>query len=361
MKFHDLTKQYQLIKKEMLISINKVLDSGNFIQGQQVIELENKLSDFVGAKYCISTSNGTDALILSLMSLSIGPGDEVITPAFSYIACAESIKMVGAKPIFVDVKKDTFNIDVNLIESKISKKTKAIMPVSLYGQMYDYLQLNSIAKKYQIPVIEDAAQSFGAQSYGKMSCNISDIGCTSFFPTKPLGCYGDGGAIFTNSRKLYKKLLMLREHGQSKKYEHANVGLNARLDTLQAAVLLEKIKIFPNEIALRNKIASWYTDLLKNNDQNIITPTIEEQNKSVFAQFTIKTNQRNKVIEKLIKANIPHAIHYPKAIPNQTAYKNYGQKDYPISTKLAKSVLSLPFHPYLDKKSVEYVTSVLLD
>lgn len=359
MKFFDLSKQYKLIKNEIDHSLRDVFKRGDFILGKEVSLLETNLSNFVGSKYCISTSSGTDALILSLMALEIKPGDEVITPAFSYIACAEAIRIVGATPVFVDVDPFSFNINSYLIEEKINKNTKAIMPVSLYGYPYDYKKINRIAKKHNLKVIEDASQSYGSQIDNKYSSNLSDIGCTSFFPTKPLGCYGDGGAIFTNSSSLKNKLMKLRSHGQPKKYEHELVGLNARLDTIQASILLNKLKIFQKEIELRQVIATTYKYYLKKSNIEVVLPEIPENIKSVFAQYTIKVKNRSKLISKLKNKNIPVAIHYPKPVSEQVAYNKFKLHTYEVSEQLSKEVLSLPFHPYLKEVEIKKIVNSL--
>jgi UDP-2-acetamido-2-deoxy-ribo-hexuluronate aminotransferase len=361
MKFFDLNKQYKIIKKNLSQSLNNVLERGDFIIGKEVITVEEQLASFSGSKYCIGTSSGTDALILSLMCLDIKSGDEVITPAFSYIASAEAICLLGAVPVFVDVDIDTFNIDVSQVEKKITKRTKAIMPVSLYGQPYNYNDLNKIAKKYKIPVIEDASQSFGSSIDGVKSTNLSDIGCTSFFPTKPLGCYGDGGAIFTNNEKYYKKFIKLRSHGQPKKYTHDIVGLNARLDTLQAAVLIEKLSIFNDEINKRQFVANLYRKHFEKINHNIQLPVISNKVQSVYAQFTIKTKDREKYIQRMLDNAIPYAIHYPKPIPSQKAYKKYANGKYTVSDLLANQVLSLPFHPYLKEHEIKKIVSVFIE
>jgi UDP-2-acetamido-2-deoxy-ribo-hexuluronate aminotransferase len=358
MKFFDLNKQYKIIKKDLSRSLDTILNRGDFILGKEVSVIEKKLASFTGSKYCIATSSGTDALILSLLCLDIKPGDEVITPAFSYISCAEAICLLGANPVFVDVNIDTFNINVAELEKKITNKTKAIMPVSLFGQPYDYKELNKVSKKYKIPVIEDASQSVGSSIDGKKSTNLSDIGCTSFFPTKPLGCYGDGGAIFTNNNRYYEKFLRLRSHGQPKKYTHDLVGLNARLDTIQAAVLIEKLAIFDKEINKRQEVANMYKKYFEKINKDIQLPVINENVLSVYAQFTIKINNRDKFIKKMVANGLPYAIYYPKPISRQKAYKKYVTDQYPISDLLASQVLSLPFHPYLNENEIKEIVNI---
>ena len=257
-EFIDLKNQQARIKDKIDAGIQRVLSHGQYILGPEVTELEDRLADFVGAKYCISCANGTDALQIVQMALGVGPGDEVITPGFTYVATAETVALLGAKPVYVDIDPRTYNLDPQLLEAAITPRTKAIIPVSLYGQCADFDAINAIASKYGIPVIEDAAQSFGASYKGKRSCNLSTVACTSFFPSKPLGCYGDGGAIFTNDDELATAIRQIARHGQDRRYHHIRVGVNSRLDTLQAAILLPKLEIFEEEIALRQKVAAEY-------------------------------------------------------------------------------------------------------
>ncbi|HCT6425674.1 TPA: DegT/DnrJ/EryC1/StrS family aminotransferase, partial [Citrobacter freundii] len=269
MQFIDLVVQQNRIKEKLDSAIKKVLEHGQYILGPEVAELENKLAEFTGAKHCISVANGTDALQIAQMAFGIGPGDEVITPGFTYIATAETVALLGAKPVYVDVCPKTYNLDPEKLEAAITPRTKAIIPVSLYGQCADYDAINAIADKYGIPVIEDAAQSFGASYKNKRSCNLTTVSCTSFFPSKPLGCYGDGGAIFTNDDELAKVIRQIARHGQDRRYHHIRIGVNSRLDTLQAAILLPKLEIFEDEMQLRNKVAKRYSELL--NDAGITT------------------------------------------------------------------------------------------
>jgi UDP-2-acetamido-2-deoxy-ribo-hexuluronate aminotransferase len=347
--FIDLKSQYKKLKFNINLRIKKVLDHGQYILGPEVQELENKLSKYVGVKYCLTVSSGTEALLISLMALGIKSGDEVITTPFTYVATAEVIVRLGAKPVFVDVEIDTFNINADLIEEKITKKTKAIMPVSLFGQTPDMDKINSIAKKYNIPVIEDGAQSFGATYKNKKSCSLSKIGCTSFFPSKPLGCYGDGGAIFTNSKIIYNICKMIRVHGQKKKYIHDRVGVGGRMDTLQCAIVLEKLKVFDNELKKRNFLAKKYNNFFNSlKDPNIKHPVIRKYNKSAYAQYTLILKNRAKIINKLKQICIPSTVYYPVPLNKQKPYKNFCCPDCtPNSNKLSKKVLSLPMHPYL--------------
>lgn len=345
MEFIDLAAQQLRIKSEIDRGIANVLAHGKYILGPEVTELEEKLAEYTGAKYCITCANGTDALQIAQMALGIGPGDEVITPGFTYIATAETVALLGAKPVYVDINPKTYNLDPTLLEAAITPKTKAIIPVSLYGQCADFDAINAIANKYGIPVIEDAAQSFGASYKGKKSCNLSTIACTSFFPSKPLGCYGDGGAIFTNDDDLAILIRQIARHGQDRRYHHIRVGINSRLDTIQAAILLPKLAILDDEIALRQEVANRYQTLL--NDAGIMTtPTILPENISVYAQYTIQVDQREQVQAQLKEAGIPTAVHYPIPLNKQPAVAN-SNIDLPIGDQVAERVMSLPMHPYL--------------
>lgn len=352
MQFIDLAAQQARIKDKIDAGIARVLAHGKYILGPEVQELEEKLAAYTGAKYCITVANGTDALQIAQMALGIGPGDEVITPGFTYIATAETVALLGAKPVYVDIDPKTYNIDPSLIEAAISEKTKAIIPVSLYGQPADFDRINEIANKYNIPVIEDAAQSFGATYKGKKSCNLSTIACTSFFPSKPLGCYGDGGAIFTNDEELATVMRQIARHGQDRRYHHIRVGVNSRLDTLQAAILLPKLEILDDEVEARNTLTTLYGKLL--NEQNIVTPHVEDYNKSAWAQYTLQFDDREKAQEKLKTAGIPTAIHYPIPLNQQPAVKD-SNVGLPVGDLVAKRVLSLPLSPYLHSEEIEKV------
>lgn len=345
MQFIDLAAQQERIKDKIDANIQKVLAHGNYILGPEVSELEDKLAAFTGAKYCITCANGTDALQIAQMALGIGPGDEVITPGFTYIATAETVALLGAKPVYVDIDPKTYNLDPAQLEAAITPRTKAIIPVSLFGQCADFDAINAIAEKNGIPVIEDAAQSFGASYNGKKSCNLSTIACTSFFPSKPLGCYGDGGAIFTNDEDLARLLRQIARHGQDKRYHHVRVGVNSRLDTLQAAILLPKLEIFADEIIKRNQVATSYTRLL--NDAGIVsTPYVDERCVSAWAQYTILVEDREEFLGKLKEAGVPTAVHYPIPLNKQPAVKD-DTVHLPIGDEIAKKVMSLPMHPYL--------------
>lgn len=357
MKFIDLAAQQALIKDKIDTNIANVLAHGKYILGPEVEQLEEKLSDYTGSKYCITCANGTDALQIALMALGVGAGDEVITPGFTYIATAETVALLGAKPVFVDVDETTYNLDSKLIEAVITDKTKAIIPVSLYGQCADYDAINAIAEKHNIPVIEDGAQSFGATYKGKKSCNLTTIATTSFFPSKPLGCYGDGGAIFTNHEELAKVIRQIARHGQDKRYHHIRVGVNSRLDTLQAAILLPKLDILDKEMQLRQQVAQQYTSQL--NQAGIsTTPVIESHNQSAWAQYTIRVKSRDQVQEKLKASGIPTAVHYPIPLNKQPALKSDAL--LPIGDLVAQEVMSLPMHPYLVEKDIHKVVRALL-
>lgn len=357
MEFCDLKSQYHLLKKEIDASIQRVLDHGQFILGPEVLELEEKLASYVGAKYCISVANGTDALQIAQMAIGIGPGDEVITPGFSYIATAETVALLGAKPVFVDIDPLTYNIAPALINAAITKHTKAIIPVSLYGQCADMDAINAVASKHGLPVIEDAAQSFGASYKGCKSGNLSTIACTSFFPTKPLGCYGDGGAIFTSDDELAKVMRQIARHGQDSRYHHIRVGVNSRLDTLQAAILLPKLAALSQEIVLRQEAAKNYLQLFISEGLDL-APHIEQHNKSAWAQFTIKLNKRNAVQEKLKQRGVPTAIHYPMPLNKQIAFADLST-DLNVAEKAASEVLSLPIGPYISKSEQMHVVKSL--
>lgn len=358
--FANLNLAYNEHKKEIDYAINQVVSNSRFIMGSDVTTLESKLENFCEAKFAITCSSGTDALLLAMMAIDIKPGDEIITTPFSFIATAETIAFLGAVPVFVDIDKKTYNIDPNKIINKISNKTKAIMPVSLYGQMSDMISINKIANDYNLVVIEDAAQSFGASIDNIKSCNASLIGCTSFFPAKPLGCFGDGGALFTNSEKLASKIRSLRIHGQTKRYFHKYIGIGGRLDNLQAAILGVKIKYFNNDILRRNKIAKSYNLILK---EFFKTPFLLKSHSSVWAQYTIEIENREAIQNKLIEKGIPTSIHYPQPLHLQQCFRylNYKEGDFPVSESCSKKVLSLPMNPYITKDEVSYICENLIE
>ena len=351
-EFIDLKAQQTRLKDKIEAGIQNVLTHGQYILGPEVKELEEKLAAYVGAKYCITCANGTDALQIAQMAFGIGPGDEVITPGFTYIATAETVAILGAIPVYVDVNPQTYNLDVEKLESAITPRTKAIIPVSLYGQCADFDAINAIAKKYGIPVIEDAAQSFGAMYKGRKSCNLSTVACTSFFPSKPLGCYGDGGAIFTNDADLAKVIRQIARHGQDRRYHHIRVGMNSRLDTLQAAILLPKLEILDDEMQARQSVAEMYTKLF--NEAGIsTTPFIEAHNMSAWAQYTIQVENRFHVQEELKAQGIPTAVHYPIPLNKQPAVAN--DAVLPVGDAIAECVMSLPMHPYLTLEAQEKI------
>jgi UDP-2-acetamido-2-deoxy-ribo-hexuluronate aminotransferase len=323
-----------------------------------VSELETALARFIDVPHAIGVSSGTDALLIALMALDVGPGDEVITTPFSFFATAEVIALLGAKPVFVDIERDTYNLDANLIEAAITSKTKAIMPVSLYGQCADYDAINAIAARHHIPVIEDGAQSFGATYQGKYSGSLTTIGCTSFFPSKPLGGYGDGGACFTHDADLAERMKSIRIHGQAERYQHVRLGVNGRLDTIQAAILLEKLTLFPEEIKLREQVAARYAKGLSG---FVRTPSIKAHNTSVYAQYTVEVSDRESVQKALQARGIPTAVHYPVPLHKQPVFEALypGKQSFPYAEAAASRVLSLPMHPYLTEADQNKVMGAL--
>ncbi len=368
--FIDLKSQYNALKKSIDAGIQKVLDSGAYINGPEVQELEKKLATHTGTKHCLAVASGTDALLIPMMALGIGRGDEVITTAFSFIATAETIVLAGAKPVYVDIDKKTFNIDVTKIEAAITSKTKAIVPVSLYGQVADLQEINAIAKKHNLFVIEDTAQSYGAGYKDKKSGAWTTAAGTSFYPAKPLGCYGDGGAIFTNDDHLNKVMKEIREHGSEKRYFHTRLGVNGRLDTIQCAVLLAKLERYDWEVEQRNKIASAYNEAFKGLekiDPQFSTPYVKAGNISVWAQYTVTLTHREIFQKKMQEFNVPTTVHYPMTMPDQPWYKENTpvQSDISNSRWAADHVISLPMFPDMTdtqqaividavKKSVEF-------
>lgn len=359
MQFIDLKKQYQLIEEDVTTRIKKVLEHGVYIMGPEVQELEDRLAKYVGAKHAITLGSGTDALLIALMALGIKPDDEVITTPFTFIATAETIRLLGAKPVFVDINPLTYNIDPASIEQAITPKTKVILPVNLYGQCADYDAINAIATEYDLYVIEDAAQSFGATYKNRSSGNLGTIGCTSFFPAKPLGCYGDGGACFTDDDELADKIRKIRNHGQSTRYNHVILGVNSRLDTLQAAVLISKLDIFDQEVTLRQNIADKYNQALNG---SLDIPYVEAYNTSIYAQYTVQVDHRSQVQAALNDQGIPTAVHYPVPLHKQPVFsKDYwGGSDLSKSEYLSARVLSLPFHPYLTDGEIAQITETLI-
>ena len=360
--FLDLGAAYRELKTEIDDAIHRVLDSGWYILGPEVRELEQQLAAYTGAAHCITVASGTEALLISLMALGIGPGDEVITSPFTFVATAEVIVLLGAKPVFVDSEPNTCNIDASLIEAKITDRTKAIMPVSLYGQPADMDAINAIAARHgNLPVIEDAAQSFGATYKGKKSGNLSTLGCTSFFPSKPLGCYGDGGAIFTNDDQLAQACREIRVHGQSQRYVHTRIGVGGRMDTLQAAIVLAKLPRFEHEIAQRQQVAQRYHALLPEQAPNIrLLPLPAPERTSVFAQYTLLTDAREQLQAALKAAGIPTAVHYPVPLNEQPAYRHHCCPDCtPVAQQIACDVMSLPMHPDLGEAEQQRIVTAL--
>jgi UDP-2-acetamido-2-deoxy-ribo-hexuluronate aminotransferase len=361
MQFTDLKAQYTALKPAIDARIQQVLDHGQYIMGPEVKELETALATFVGAKHCITVASGTEALLIALMALDLKPGDEVITTPFTFAATAETIVLAGAKPVFVDVEPDTANIDVSLIEARITLRTKAIMPVSLYGQVADMAEINAIAEKHGLAVIEDAAQSFGAVYQGRRSCALSTFGATSFFPSKPLGCYGDGGALFTDDDQLAVAAREIRVHGQSARYTHTRLGVGGRMDTLQCAVVLAKLPRFAWELQRRAELGARYQRLLAAVPGVGLVTTRPDRN-SVFAQFTVVLENRAAVMAALQAAGVPTAVHYPKPLHQQPAYAAHCCPDCcPVSTGLAQRVLSLPMSADLSEADQDRVVQVLAE
>ena len=359
MEFIDLKAQYQSLKSEIDSGIQRVLEHGQFILGPEVGELEEKLAAYVGAKFCITVANGTDALQIAQMALGIGPGDEVITPGFTYIATAETVALLRAKPVYVDIDPRTYNLDPAKLEAAITSRTKAIVPVSLYGQCADFDSINAIAAKYSIPVIEDAAQSFGATYKGRKSCNLSTIACASFFPSKPLGCYGDGGAIFTNDEELAKLMRQIARHGQDRRYHHVRVGINSRLDTIQAAILLPKLAALETEITIRQQLANSYAAGIQDLN-NYVLPFVESFSQSVWAQYSIcvQEGDRQTMQQKLKEAGVPTAVHYPIPLNKQPAVSDPSAY-LPVGDHVSQMVMSLPMSAYLTKIDQERVIAAL--
>lgn len=358
MEFIDLKSQYQRLKAEIDAGIQRVLDHGQYILGPEVAQLEERLVAYTGAKYCITVANGTDALQIALMALGVGPGDEVITPGFTYIATAETVALLRAKPVYVDIDERTYNLDPNLLEAAITPRTKAIIPVSLYGQCADYDAINAIAATHGIPVIEDAAQSFGAIYKGRKSCNLTTIACTSFFPSKPLGCYGDGGAIFTSDDELAKVMRQIARHGQDRRYHHVRVGVNSRLDTIQAAVLLPKLAVLDEEMRQRQEVAERYRAMLAQAAFES-GPFVEAHNMSAWAQFTVQVSMRERVQKIMSEQAVPTAVHYPIPLNRQPAVED-PQAFLPVGDAVSARVLSLPMGPAFAEGDQYRVLQVLL-
>lgn len=351
----DLTHQYQALQPQLDERLQKVLKSGQYVLGPEVEECEARLAEFTGAPYCVSAASGTDAWLMALLAHDVRPGDEVIVPSFSFFATAEVVALIGAVPIFADIDPRSFNIDVKQIEGLIGPKTRGIAPVSLYGQVADMDEIKAIAAKHKIPVMEDAAQSFGALYKGQRSCNLSEFGCTSFFPAKPLGCFGDGGAVFCQNKDHYEALKQIRVHGQSGRYHHTRMGFNCRMDTLQCAVILSKLERYPWEIEQRQRIANSYNEAFSGLD-NIMTPLISEDRDSVYAQYTLRVNQREKFQDELKSLGVPTSIHYPKGMHEQPALAVY-KPDHAleITETVCHEVISLPLYADMPEDHVGHV------
>lgn len=353
-EFIDLKAQYAALREAINARIQRVLDHGQYIMGPEVAELEERLAAFVGTRYCVACSNGTDALLIPMMALGVKPGDEVITTPFTFIATAEMIALIGAKPVFVDIDPATCNLDPQKIEAAITERTRAILPVSLYGQCADMSATNAVAARFGIPVIEDGAQSFGATHHGKRSCGLSTVGATSFFPSKPLGAYGDAGACFTDDEGLAQAMREIRVHGQAQRYRHVRLGINGRLDTIQAAILLAKCEVLEDEVRRRVEIGNRYSQLLEGIVQ---TPVIAPGNVSVYGQYTIQVEDRDRMLAHLKAANVPTAVHYPIPLHRQPVFSeemaNVGP--FPHAEHAAARVLSLPMGPYLQREHQDYI------
>ncbi len=356
MQFIDIKQQYQLLKPSIDAAIQRVLDHGNYIMGPEIRVLEEALAEYVSVKHCITVASGTNSLEIALRAWGIGTGDEVITVPFTWISSAEAIALVGAKPVFVDIDLVDYNIDIAKLEAAISPRTKAIMPVSLFGQMPDFDAINAIAVKHGIPVLEDAAQSFGATQRGKKSCAVSSAGSTSFFPAKPFGCYGDGGALFTDDDDFAEKMRAIRTHGGIQRHMHNLVGMNGRFDTIQAAILLAKLPTFPSEVAARERIGARYSELLRD---VCCIPKVSPGNSHVYAQYTIRVPDRDSLAIKLKEASVPSAVYYPKCLHEQPvfAYLGYKWGDFPVAEKASREVISLPMHPFLSEGDQDSVVN----
>jgi UDP-2-acetamido-2-deoxy-ribo-hexuluronate aminotransferase len=358
MEFIDLNSQYLRLKAEIDAGIQRVLNHGQYILGPEVAELEDKLACYTGAKHCITVANGTDALQIAQMALGIGPGDEVITPGFSYVATAETTVLLGGKPVYADIDPNTYNLNPAELEAAITPRTKAIIPVSLFGQCADFDAIHAIATKHSLPVIEDAAQSFGATYKSRKSCNLSLIACASFYPSKPLGCYGDGGAIFTSDDELAKAMRQIARHGQDRRYHHIRVGVNSRLDTLQAAILLPKLAVLDEELVQRQVTAQRYGQLLQETGF-CAAPYIERHNRSAWAQYTVRVAQREHLQRRMKAEGVPTVVHYPMPLNRQPAVADL-QCVLPVGDRVAEEVLSLPFSIGMPVEQIQRVVEVLV-
>ncbi len=355
--FANLHRQYLRYKEEIDSAIQGVVESSHFIMGPEVAALETELQVFTGSKHAITCSSGTDALLLAMMALGIGPGDEVITTPFTFIATAETVAFLGAKPIFVDIDETTYAIDAAKIEAAVTDRTKAIIPVSLYGQTADMDAINAVASRHGLKVIEDAAQSFGATYRGRKSCALSDIGCTSFFPAKPLGCFGDGGAVFTDDDALAEKMSSLRVHGQTERYHHKYIGMGGRLDALQAAILRVKLRHYETDLERRRRVAQRYAELLA--EKPVVLPRVLSERTSVWAQYSVRVSDREAFQARLKEAGIPTAVHYPKPLHLQEcfAYLGYDTGSFPVAEKVSEEIVSLPMNLDLTDDEIAWIAS----
>jgi UDP-2-acetamido-2-deoxy-ribo-hexuluronate aminotransferase len=363
MDFIDLRTQYQALRNSIDARIGSVLQHGQYILGPEVAELEARLAHFTGTRHCVTVASGTEALLIALMALEIGPGDEVITTAFTFVATVEVVVLVGAKPVLVDVEPDTGNIDANALEAAMTARTRAIIPVGLYGQPADMDAINAVAARYEgVTVIEDAAQSFGAMYRGRRSCNLSEIGCTSFFPSKPLGCYGDGGAILTNDSRIEQACREIRVHGQSGRYQHTRIGVAGRMDTIQCAVLLAKLERFSWELQRRAELATRYSDQIRAHGVRAQLLAAREGRASAWAQYTVLVEDRDEVQRRMHGLQIPTAVHYPRGMHQQPAYRAaFEGGAFPVSEDLARRVISLPFSPDLGEAQLDRVVQALAE
>lgn len=368
MQFIDLKAQYNLIAADVQERIARVLEHGQFIMGPEVAELEDMLADFVGVRHCIGLSSGTDALLVAMMGLGVRAGDEVVTTPFTFIATGEMIALLGAKPVFVDIDPWTYNIDAAAVEAAITDRTRAIIPVSLYGQCAEMDAINAIGARYGVPIIEDGAQSFGALYRGRRSCGLSLVGCTSFFPAKPLGAFGDAGAVFTDDDVLAKAFREIRNHGQDRRYHHPRLGINGRIDTLQAAILISKMSLFPREAERRSELGSRYSELFaergavstRDGCASVLTPYVAPHNVSVFAQYTLQVPNRDAVVAAVAELDIPTAVHYPVPLNAQPVFSGgLGTDGTPVSSSVSARVLSLPMHPYLQDSDLHRVVDAV--
>ena len=358
--FVDLKAQYGALREKIDARIRTVLEHAQFVLGPEVAELEERLAAYTGAKHCVTCASGTEALLIALLALDIQRGDEVITTPFTFVATAEMIALIGAKPVFVDIEPDTCNIDAALIEAAITPHTRAIMPVSLYGQPADMDEINAIAARHHLPVIEDAAQSFGATYKERKSCNLSTIGCTSFFPSKPLGCYGDGGALFTNDDRLAQAMRDIRVHGQPARYYHTRIGVGGRMDTLQCAVVLAKLERFDWEVARREEVGRRYDALLRDRAPSVSLLSVRPDRTSVYAQYTVLARDRTRLESELNAQGVPTAVHYPVPLHRQPAYARYGlDARLSVSENIADQVISLPMYPDLSEEIQEHIASAV--